>query len=597
MHTFTVWAPRAKSLAVEIGGTRYPMQPMEHMKQGARGWWSATVAAAGPGTDYAFVVNGEEPAVPDPRSQWQPQGIHGPSRLYDHTAFHWTDGSWQAPPLASGIIYEAHVGTFTAQGTLDAAIEKLDYLKQLGITHVELMPLATGPGTRGWGYDGVDLFAPWEAYGGPDATKRFVDAAHAKGLAVLIDVVYNHFGPVGNYVNKFGPYTTESHSTPWGGAVNFEDEDSDGVRGFFCDNALMWLRDYHFDGLRVDAVHAFIDRSAIHFLEQLGDEVKALSSATGRHYVVIAESDLNDPRLVRATEAGGYGLDAQWSDDFHHALWTVLTGEATGYYQDFHGTADLARALREVFVYQGQYAPHRKRNHGRPVLGLPGYRFLGYIQNHDQIGNRAQGERLSHVVDIARVKIAAALVLTSPFVPMLFEGEEFAASTPFQYFTDHDPEMGRLVSEGRKREFAAFGWDPKEIPDPQDETTFDRSKLNWSEITEQPHAEVLEWHRKLIALRRSHCALTDGQMHHVEVRFDQQAQWLSVRRGPIMVACNFGKDAAAVELTAPSTVLLASSSIIGVSAGRLSLPPASVAVVSVLQDQSQIEHPAPTIRE
>ncbi|MGI8770947.1 MAG: malto-oligosyltrehalose trehalohydrolase [Acidobacteriaceae bacterium] len=580
MHTFKVWAPLARSLAVETGGRRHPME------QATRGWWSASVAAAGPGTDYAFIVNGEEPAVPDPRSQWQPQGIHGPSRIYDHAAFQWTDGSWQAPPLAGGVIYEAHVGTFTPAGTLDAAIGKLDYLKELGITHVEWMPLATAPGDRGWGYDGVDLFAPLEAYGGPDATKRFVDAAHTKGLAVLIDVVYNHFGPVGNYVNKFGPYTTESHVTPWGGAVNFEGEDSDGVRRFFCDNALMWLRDYHFDGLRVDAVHAFIDRSAIHFLEQLGDEVKALGSATGRHYVVIAESDLNDPRLVSATEAGGYGLDAQWSDDFHHALWTVLTGETIGYYQDFGGMADLARALREVFVYQGQYAPYRRRNHGRPVLGLPGYRFLGFIQNHDQIGNRAQGERLGHVVDIGRVKIAAALVLTSPFVPMLFAGEEFAASTPFQYFTDHhDPEMGRLVSEGRKKEFAAFGWKPDDVPDPQDKATFDRSKLNWSEITEQPHAEVLEWHRRLIALRRSHRSLTDGRMHRVDVRFDEQSQWLVVRRGQILVACNFGNDAALIELPDSCKVLLASgAAATHLTGAQLSLPSETVAVLAIVSD-------------
>ncbi len=582
MHTFTVWAPLAKSLAVETGGARHPMA------QGARGWWSATVDAAAPGADYAFVVNGEEPAVPDPRSQWQPQGIHGPSRLYDHAAFQWTDGSWQAPPLASAVIYEAHVGTFTPGGTLDAAIEKLDYLKALGITHVELMPLATGPGDRGWGYDGVDLFAPLEAYGGPDAAKRFVDAAHAKGLAVLIDVVYNHFGPVGNYVNKFGPYTTESHATPWGGAVNFEGEDSDGVRRFFCDNALMWLRDYHFDGLRVDAVHAFIDRSAIHFLEQLGDEVKALSSNTGRHYVVIAESDLNDPRLVSATEANGYGLDAQWSDDFHHALWSVLTGETTGYYQDFAGIADLAKALREVFVYQGQYARHRRRNHGRPVLGLPGYRFLGFIQNHDQIGNRAQGERLNHLVNLGRVKIAAALVLTSPFVPMLFEGEEFAASTPFQYFTDHhDAEMGRLVSEGRKREFAAFGWKPEDVPDPQQKETFERSKLKWNEITQPPHAEVLAWHKELIALRRSHRSLTDGQMHRVEVRFDEQAQWLTLRRGEIFVACNFGGDPATLDLPFSSGLLLASEAAIRISAGRITLPPASVAILGVDQTASE----------
>ena len=310
------------------------------------------------------------------------------------------DEGWRPPTLASSVIYELHVGTFTPEGTLDAAIGRLEYLRELGITHVELMPLAAAEGERGWGYDGVALYAPLEAYGGPDAVKRFVDAAHQRGLSVLIDVVYNHFGPSGNYTGKFGPYITDQHKTPWGGAVNFEDAGSAEVREFFIDNALMWLRDYHFDGLRIDAVHAFIDRSAIHFLEQLEEEVRTLGNHTGRHYAVIAESDLNDPRLVTAREAGGYGLDAQWSDDFHHALWVVLTGERTGYYQDFGSMADLATAIREAFVYQGQYSPHRKRNHGRSIGALPADRFLGFIQNHDQVGNRAQGERLSQIVDV-----------------------------------------------------------------------------------------------------------------------------------------------------------------------------------------------------
>ncbi len=539
------------------------------------------VGDAGPGSDYAYVVDGQGPAVPDPRSQWQPNGVHGPSRLLDHAAFEWTDAAWHAPSLASGVIYEMHPGTFTPEGTLDAAVGKLDYLKELGITHVELLPLATSPGTRGWGYDGVEIFAPQENYGGPDGVKRFVDAAHAKGLAVLIDVVYNHFGPVGNYTGKFGPYITESHSTPWGGAVNFEAEGSAEVRRFFCDNALMWLRDYHFDGLRVDAVHAFVDRSAVHFLEQLADEVKALGSHTGQTYVVIAESDLNDPRLVKAKEAGGYGLDAQWSDDFHHALWTTLTGEQSGYYEDFHGIRDLAKTLREVFVYQGQYAPNRQRNHGRPVVGLPGYRFLGYIQNHDQVGNRAKGERLGHLVDAGRVKIAAALVLTAPFVPMLFEGEEFAASSPFQYFTDHhDPEMGRLVSEGRKKEFAAFGWEPDEIPDPQDEATFLRSKLPWEEITEQPHADILDWYKQLIRLRWERLSLTDGDLSNTEVRFDEAASWLSMRRGEIEVVCNVGEAKATVDVPSGSRILLASSNDLKLNGQQLQLPPSSVAVLA-----------------
>ncbi len=437
MHRFRVWAPRAKRVSVLVDGEQHAME------REPRDWWAATVEAAHAGSRYGFLIDGDEKPVPDPRSARQPDGVHGLSEVVDHSAFAWSDAEWYPPTLGSAVIYELHVGTFTPEGTLDAAIGRLEYLRDLGITHVSVMPLASAEGDRGWGYDGVALYAPLEAYGGPDAVKRFVDAAHARGLAVLIDVVYNHFGPSGNYTGKFGPYITDHHKTPWGGAVNFEDAGSAEVRCFFIENALMWLGDYHFDGLRVDAVHAFIDRSATHFLEQLEEAVRGLSNHTGKKYVVIAESDLNDPRLVRAREAGGYGLDAQWSDDFHHALWTVLTLETAGYYADFGSIADLAKAITEVFVYQGQYSEHRRREHGRPVGALPANRFLGYIQNHDQVGNRAQGERLSHLVDVGRVKIAAAMVLLGPFVPMLFAGEEFAASTPFQYFTDfHDKELG-----------------------------------------------------------------------------------------------------------------------------------------------------------
>ena len=507
MHRFRVWGPRAKRVSVVVDGERYAMTSEP------RGWWAAAVEKAHAGSRYGFLLDDDGKALPDPRSGRQPDGVHGLSELVDHSAFAWSDAGWRPPALGASVIYELHVGTFTREGTLDAAIAKLDYLRELGITHVELMPLAAAEGDRGWGYDGVALYAPLEAYGGPDAVKRFVDAAHHRGLAVLIDVVYNHFGPSGNYTGKFGPYVTDHHSTPWGGAVNFEDAGSAEVREFFIENALMWLRDYHFDGLRVDAVHAFIDRSAKHFLQQLEEEVRELENHTGKHYAVIAESDLNDPRLVTAPEGGGYGLDAQWSDDFHHALWTVLTGETTGYYEDFGRMADLAKAIRQAFVYQGQYSKHRRRNHGMPVGALPADRFLGYIQNHDQVGNRAQGERLSQVVDIGRAKIGAAMVLLGPFVPMLFAGEEFAASSPFQYFTDfQDKELGRLVSEGRRKEFVAFGWSPEEVPDPQAEETFLRSKLRWEERDTGVHAEMLEWHRRLIRLRREESALTSREL-------------------------------------------------------------------------------------
>jgi maltooligosyltrehalose trehalohydrolase len=574
MYRFGLWGPRAKRVAVVVDGERHAME------KDARDCWTVTVEKAQAGSRYGFLLDEATTPLSDPRSARQPDGVHGLSELVDHAAFVWSDESWRPPTLGSGVIYELHVGTFTEEGTLDAAIGRLDYLRELGITHIQLLPLAAAEGDRGWGYDGVALSAPLEAYGGPDAAKRFVDAAHGHGLSVLIDVVYNHFGPSGNYSGKFGPYITDHHKTPWGGAVNFEDAGSDEVREFFIESALMWLRDYHFDGLRIDAVHAFIDRSATHFLEQLADAVRTLGSHTGRHYVVIAESDLNDPRLVTAREAGGYGLDAQWSDDFHHALWTVLTGETRGYYADFGSMADLAKSIQEAFVYQGQYSHFRKRNHGRSIGALPADRFLGYIQNHDQVGNRAQGERLSQMVDTGRAKIAAAMVLLGPFVPMLFAGEEFAASTPFQYFTDfQDKELGRLVSEGRRREFVAFGWAPEEVPDPQVEATFRRSKLRWEETGEGAHAEMLAWYRRLIALRREEIALTNADLRQVCVSFDEVGKWLRMQRDGIEVVFNVGTSEVRLPVVHEYEVVLASAPEVVCDADHVLLPAGSVAVL------------------
>ena len=448
------------------------------------GWWRRDVDNAGPGADYGLLIDDDPKAYPDPRSLWQPNGVHSLSRVYDQGAFSWTDAKFRLIPLASSIIYELHIGTFTPAGTLDAAIEKLGHLVDLGITHVELMPVVSFAGNHGWGYDGVALYSVHEPYGGPDALKRFVNAAHEKGLAVLLDVVYNHFGPDGNYTGKFGPYLIDAHKTPWGGAVNLEGAGSREVRRFFCDNALMWMRDYHIDGLRLDAVHSFVDRSAIHFLEQLAREVEAESAAEARPLVLIAESDLNDPRVVLAREANGLGMDAQWSDDFHHALFSVLNPEPEmGYYTDFGSLAHLAKSLEQTFVYDGIYSRYRRRVHGRSAAALSQHRFLGYIQNHDQVGNRAVGDRIAQVTGVERAKIAAAIVFVSPFIPMIFQGEEWAASSPFQYFADHDdPELARAVSEGRRKEFAAFGWKPDLIPDPEKLETFQRSKLNWNEI-------------------------------------------------------------------------------------------------------------------
>ncbi len=543
MHTFQVWAPAARTVAVRIGSKTHPLQRAE------RGWWQAGIEEAAPGTEYSFELDGGEP-IPDPRSAFQPMGINGPSQLVDHTRFRWTDSHWQARPLSSAVIYELHIGTFTPEGTFLSAIDRLDHLVELGISHVEIMPVCQFSGNSGWGYDGVDLFAPHRGYGTPDDLKRLIDTCHAKGLAVLLDVVYNHLGPAGNYLSRFGPYFTSAYNTPWGSAVNLDHHGSSQVRQFLLDNALMWLRDYHFDGLRLDAIHAFHDSSATHFLEALSSAVDSLSAHLGRHFVLIAESDLNDPRVVTPREAGGFGIDAQWNDDFHHALHAVLTGENNGYYQDFGSLEQLAKTIQRAFIYDGIYSPFRESIHGKPASGLSGHHFLAYAQNHDQIGNRAQGERLSHLVSLAKSKIAAALVFTSPFIPMLFQGEEFGASSPFQYFTHHDdPELGRQVSEGRKNEFKTFGWSPDEIPDPQDEATFRRSKLNWDEIAADSHGVLLEWHKQLIRLRRAHPCLTDGRMEDAEVRFDEKASWFTMKRGDVQVVCNLSGERQAIPVT------------------------------------------------
>jgi maltooligosyltrehalose trehalohydrolase len=572
---FQVWAPAAKQMELELSGKRVPMIA------GTRGWWSVNVPAAKAGDDYAYFVDGQGP-LPDPRSPYQPHGVHGRSRLVDHRAFRWSDERWQPPPLSSAVIYELHVGTFTREGTFEAAISRLEYLTELGVTHVELMPVGEFPGQRGWGYDGVDLYAPHHAYGGPEGLKRLVDACHARGLAVLLDVVYNHLGPDGNYLGRFGPYFSPRYSIFWGEAVNFDGPGSEEVRRFFIDNALMWLRDYHVDGLRLDAVHAIFDTSATHFLEQLTLEVELLGAHLGRHLTLIAESDLNDPRIVRPREAGGYGINAQWSDDFHHALHAALTGERDGYYQDFGRLADIAKALRQAFVYDGCYSEHRARPHGRPLTDLAGYCFLGYFQNHDQIGNRAKGDRATALVTPGRLKVAAALVMTAPFVPMLFQGEEWGASSPFIFFTDHsNPTIAKGVREGRRREFEAFGWKAEEIPDPQAEDSFLRSKLDWNEARSGWHAELLNWWKSLIRLRRSTPALTDGRLDQVNVEFDEDAKWLRVKRGSITTAINLGTQRARIPLghTDEAELLLASEPSITLNKGAIEMSPDSAAIV------------------
>ena len=427
-----VWVPFAKDrVELCLRGDRVPLE------QTTGGWWQSRDLELADGTDYAFSIDGGDPR-PDPRSRWQPDGVHGWSRWVDHERFTWPDQGHQPPAWESAVLYELHVGTFTTAGTFDAAIDHLDDLVELGISHVELMPVAEFPGARGWGYDGVNLYAPKSGYGGPDGLKRFVAAAHDRGLAVLLDVVYNHFGPDGNYLGAFGPYLSDRHKTLWGAAVNLDGAGSDEVRRYLVDNAVQWMRDYHLDGLRLDAVHAFLDTSAVHFLEELSAEVDQLETALARRMMLIAESDLGDPRVVRPRHRHGYGMDAQWNDEFHHALHVVLTSERDGILGDFHGIDDVATAIRDVVVYQGQRSQYRQRNQGRPIdRDLPRWKFVSFFQNHDQTGNRAHGERSSQLLGEDALMVAAALVLLGPNVPMLFAGEEWAASAPFLYFTDH----------------------------------------------------------------------------------------------------------------------------------------------------------------
>lgn len=587
-HTFRVWAPDARRVDLELvggPGTHAAGPHTRPMRPEDGGWWSLTVPGAGPGTDHLYSVDGG-PGRPDPRSAWQPDGVHGPSRVLDHGAHPWTDAGWEAPPLNQAVVYEAHVGTFTPEGTYRAAVDHLDDLVALGVTHLELMPLAAYAGRWGWGYDGVDLFAPHPAHGRPDELKDLVDACHARGLAVLVDVVLNHLGPVGNHLATFGPYFTDRYQTPWGEALNVDGPGSHEVRRFLLDAALAWLEHYHADGLRLDAVHAIVDTSAVHLLEQLSAEVAELSERAGRRLVLIAESDRNDPRLLEPRHAGGLGIDAHWDDDFHHALHVALTGEQDSYYVDYGGLRPLAEALQHGWVYRGQFSEHRDRHHGRAPEGATGTSFVGYVQNHDQIGNRARGERASHLLPTRRLLVAAAVVLTSPFVPMLFQGEEWAASAPFPYFADHhdEPELAEAVRKGRLAEFAAFGWDPEEVADPEDPATFRSAVLDRSERAVEPHATVLDWYRRLLALRAATPALTDGRLDLVTVALDEDAGTLVVRRSDVALALNLGVGDAVVPVpagAAPPEVLLASDPGIAPAGPGVLLPPDSVAVLQL----------------
>ena len=583
MTRFQVWAPKAGRVDVVLGDKRMALRP------GPReGWWVRDVPAAADGTDYAYSLDGGPPR-PDPRSRYQPYGVHGPSRVVEFA----DAGSDANPPsshplrpFAESVVYEMHIGTFTPDGTFDAAVERLDHLADLGVGFVEVMPVAAFPGGHGWGYDGVGLWAVYEPYGGPAGFRRFVDACHARGIGVLLDVVYNHLGPSGNYLAEFGPYFTDKHNTPWGAAVNLDDAGSDEVRAFLVDNALYWLGEFGLDGLRLDAAHAFADTRAIHILEELSTAVDDFATETGRQLTLIAESDLNDPRVILPRTLGGHGVHAQWNDDFHHALHTLLTGERQGYYADFGAICALAKTLTRAYFHDGTWSSFRGRSHGRPVDTdrIDGHRFVAFLQDHDQIGNRAQGDRISATASPGLLRIGAAVLLTGPFTPMLFMGEEWGAATPWQFFTDHpEPELARAVSDGRRREFSRHGWNAQEVPDPQAPETFERSRLDWAEVGVEPHRSVLEWYQALIALRAEWPDLVDPQLAQVVTAFDEDARWLVVHRGRLRVVVNLAADGQSVPLDlAAISILLASDKSIGLDGpGAVSMPAESVAIVDL----------------
>jgi maltooligosyltrehalose trehalohydrolase len=537
---FRLWAPRLRSAGLKICAREPFAIPMKRTPDDE---FEAIVPNLASGTDYLFVLDGARER-PDPVSRWQPQGVHGPSRVVDPSAFQWSDGGWKGITLRDFLIYELHTGTFTREGTFESIMPMLPYLKELGITAVELMPVAECPGTRNWGYDGVDLYAPQSSYGGPRGLKRLVNECHASGLAVVLDVVYNHLGPEGNYLNEFAPFFTPAYRTPWGEAINFDGPDSDGVRRFFIDNALYWLTEYHVDALRLDAVHGIFDFSARHILEELTEAFHQQARRLGRTAWIIAESDLDDVRIISPKSLGGYGVDAQWHDDFHHSLHACLTGTNRGYMVDFGRLEQLARGIREGFVFDGRYSAYRRRRFGSSSKDRPGEQFVVFIQNHDQVANASQGRRLASLVSLEQQKLAATLVLLSPFLPLLFMGQEYGETVPFLYFTNFgDAKLSSAVREGRRKEFAAFGTDAA-FADPEDPSTLQRSRLEWKHARQSPYAEILRFYRDVIALRKEHPCLANCRKDLVTVAFQENKKWLALTRrdpasSPAVILANF----------------------------------------------------------
>jgi maltooligosyltrehalose trehalohydrolase len=544
---FCVWAPNVQQVDLHLlrDDLDLPMTPL------ADGYYTLSVADLPPGDRYLYRLDGTK-TRPDPASRSQPDGVHGPSQIVADT-FAWTDGGFRPPSRRNSVMYELHVGTFTPEGTFQAIIPHLPYLHALGVTTLQLMPIIQFPGARNWGYDGVQLFAPHADYGGVDGLKRLVDACHAQGLAVMLDAVYNHLGPEGNYLWDYGPYFTDRYHSPWSDSVNFDGPHSDHVRRFFIENAIHWLDLYHIDGLRLDATHALFDFSARPFLEELSSQVHSWAERHDRQILLVAENDRSDYRLTLSPDANGQGLDAQWLDDFHHLLHVALTGESDGYYVDYQEFALLPKVLRESFAYSGQYSPARKRKHGTSARSIPSDRFIVATQTHDQVGNRMLGERLTQLTDFDGLKLAAALLATSPYIPMLFMGEEYGESAPFLFFVSHgDPALIEAVRQGRVAEFADFAWQGSP-PDPQAESTFAQCKLDHTLREGGSHAQLLHLYQTLLALRRAHPALTNPDRNATLVHTLPTARILCLERhdGPdkLRIYLNF-------DLHAPQSMTL-----------------------------------------
>ena len=577
-----VWAPRAERVRL-----RRPAAADVELAVGDGGWWTADVELAD-GERYGFVLGDGDDLRPDPRSRRQPDGVHEASAHFDPAAFAWTDAAWTGRQLAGGLIYEMHIGTFTPEGTLDAAIDRLGHLVDIGVTHVELLPVNGFNGVHNWGYDGVLWYTVHEAYGGPAAYQRLVDAAHAAGLAVIQDVVYNHLGPSGNYLPEFGPYLRDASRNTWGDSVALEQP---AVRAYIVENAMMWLRDHHVDGLRLDAVHALLDDGPTHILQELAESADALSAHLGRPLTLIAESDMNDPTLILPREAAGYGLTAQWSDDWHHAVHVALTGETAGYYEDFAALEALPKVWTRGFFHDGTHSSFRGRDHGRPIpQEVPAWRLVTFAQDHDQIGNRAAGDRLTATLSPERLAIAAVLTLTAPGTPMLFMGEEWGATTPWQFFTSHpEPELAEATAKGRTEEFARMGWDESLVPHPNDPATFERSKLDWTEVDPDaaasgPHLRLLQLYRDLGRLRRERPELTDPSFGALTADAVEIAGGRRFRlgRGALTVLVNLSAEPWHASTGPHDRVLLATDPGDGVSvpaAGVVTVAPETAVVI------------------